>query len=67
MLSSIVRASLSVFAQPMVENLFSVMNSIIDLHSDRAEIDTYSAIMTVKYQLKSAGVTASGKFHRKDI
>ena len=34
------RASLSVFAQPMVENLFSVMNSIIDLHSDRAEIDT---------------------------
>ena len=61
------RASLSVFAQPMVENLFSVMNSIIDLHSDRAEIDTYSAIMTVKYQLKSAGVTASGKFHRKDI
>ena len=61
------RASLSVFAQPMVENLFSVMNSIIDLHSDRAEIDAYSAIMTVKYQLKSVGVTASGKFHRKDI
>ena len=35
--------------------------------SGRTEIDTYSAVMTVKYQLKSAGVTASSKFHRKDI
>ena len=61
------RASLSIFAQPMVQSLFSIMNSIVDSHSDRTEIDTYSAIVTVKYQLNSAGVTASGKFHRKDI
>ena len=61
------RASLSIFAQPMVQSLFSIMNSIVDSHSDRTEIDTCSAIVTVKYQLNSAGVTASGKFHRKDI
>ena len=54
MLSSIVKAS-CIFTRPMVEG------------SGRTEIDTYSAIMTVKYQLKSAGVTASSKFHRKDI
>ena len=51
----------------MVESSFSMMNGIIDPRSGRTEIDTYSAIMTVKYQLKSAGVTASSKFYRKDI
>ena len=55
MLSSIVKASPCIFTRPMVES------------SGRTEIDTYSAIMTVKCQLKSAGVTASSKFHRKDI
>lgn len=67
MLSSIVRAALSIFTGPMVESSFSMMNDIIDSRSGRTEIDTYSAIMTVKYQLKSAGVTASNKFNRKDI
>ena len=43
------------------------MNDFIDSRSVRTEVDTYSAIMTVKYQLKSAGVTASSKFYRKDI
>ena len=39
---------------------------ITDLRSGTTEIDTYRATMTVKYQLKSAGVIASSKFHRKD-
>ena len=43
------------------------MNGIIDSRSGRTEIDTYSGIMTVKYQLKLAGVTASSRFYRKDI
>ena len=66
-LGSVLKASLSIFTGPMVENSFSMMNDIIDSRSGRTEIDTYSAIMTVKYQLKSARVTASSKFHRKDI
>ena len=67
MLSSVVKASLSIFTGPMVESSFSRMNGIIDLRSGRTEIDTYSAIMTVKYQLRSARVTALSKFYRKDI
>ena len=67
MLSSKVRASLSIFTGPMVESLSSMMNNITDLRSGRTEIHTYGDIMTVKYQLKSAGMTASSKFHRKDI
>ena len=66
-LGSVLKASLSIFTGPMVENSFSMMNDIIDSQSGRTEIDTYSVIMTVKYQLKSAGVTASSKFYRKYI
>ena len=66
-LSSIERAFLSIFIRLMVENLFSMINDIIDSRYGRIEINTYSAIMIVKYQLKSAGVIASSKFYRKDI
>ena len=51
-LSSVVKASLTIFTGPMVEISFSMMNDIIDSQSGRTEIDTYSTIMTVKYQLK---------------
>ena len=61
MLSSIVKASLCVFTRPMVEISFSMMNDIVDLCSGRTEIDTYSALMSVKYQLKSAGDTSSAE------
>ena len=66
-LSSLVRASLSIFTGPMVECSFSVMNDIIDSRSGRMEIETYSAIMTTKYFLKSSGKSAATKFKRKDI
>ena len=67
MLSSVVKASLSIFTGLLVESSFSMMNDIIDSWLGRTEIDTYSVIMTVKYQLKSAGVTALSKFYRKEI
>ena len=51
----------------MVEISFSMMNGIIDSWSGITEINTHSVIMTVKNQLKSAGVTALSKFYRKDI
>ena len=66
-MSSVVKASLSIFTGPMVEISFSMMNGIIDSWSGITEINTHSVIMTVKNQLKSAGVTASSKFYRKDI
>ena len=66
-LRSVVKASLSIFTGPMAESSFSMMNDIIDSQSGRTEIDTYSAIMSVKYQLKLAGVTVLSKFYRKDI
>ena len=48
----------------MVECSFSMMNDIIDSRSGRMEIETYSAIMTKKYSLKSSKFL---KFNRKEI
>ena len=48
MLSSIVRASLSIFIGPIVESSFSMMNDIIDLRSGSTEINTYITIITIK-------------------
>ena len=66
-LSSLVRPCLSIFTGPMVECSFSVMNDIIDSRSGRMEIDTYSAIVTTKYNIKSTGKSAAIKCNRKDI
>ena len=43
------------------------MNDIIDSRSGRMEIDTYSAIVTTKYNIKSTGKSAAIKYTRKDI
>ena len=66
-LSSLVRPCLSIFTGPMVECSFSIMNDIIDSRSGRMEIDTYSAIVTTKYNIKSTGKSAAIKYNRKDI
>ena len=66
MLNNVVKGSLSIFTGPTVESSFSTINDI-ESRSGRTEIDICSAIVTVKYQIKSAGVTALSKFYRKDI
>ena len=65
-LSSLVHPCLSIFTEPMVEGSFSMVNDIIDSRSGHMEIETYSAIMTAKYGLKSSK-SAALKFNRKGI
>ena len=43
------------------------MNDIINSRSGRTEIDTYSPIVTTKYNINSAGKSAAIKYNRKDI
>ena len=50
----------------MVECSFSVMNDI-DSRSGLMEIDTYSAIVTTEYNIKSTGKSAAIKYNKKDI
>ena len=64
--SKLVQAYLSCFHGPQVESSFNVMNDVVDNKSGRLNIQTYSAIQTIKYQLKAEEKTAIQYFHKKD-
>lgn len=60
-------AVLSCFHGPQVESSFSLMGEILDPKSSRMKIDTYSAIQTVKYNMKAKETTAQTMFGRSDV
>ena len=65
-------ALLSIFHGPRVESSFSMMGNILDKQSGRMNVDTYSAIQTVKYKVldnpASKNVVKSiSSFKRGDI
>ena len=66
-LSSLVRPCPSIFTGSMIECSFSMTNDIIDSRSRRMEIDTYSAIVTAKFNVKSSKKSAAVKYGRKGI
>jgi len=65
-LSKLVLAVLTCFHGPQVESSFNTMNDVIDERSGRTEIETYSAIQSVKYAMRAKGKTASQLFYRKN-
>ena len=66
-LSSVIKACLSIFSGPQVESSFSMMNDIINKKSGRMLVETYSAIIGTKYNLLASGKTSFALFHRKNI
>ena len=64
-LFQVVKACLSIFSGPHVESSFSLMSNIIDKRSNRMNIDTYNAMMTVKYSLQSK--SSSEIYRRPDV
>lgn len=65
-LCKMVKALLSCFHGAQVESSFSTMNDIIDSKSGNIRTDTYGAMLTVKYCLRSSKKTALQYFHRND-
>ena len=57
---------LSCFHGPRVEGSFNTMGDVIDPKSCRMNVQTYSAIQTVKYGLRAEQKTALKKFTRTD-
>lgn len=49
-----------------MESSFYVMNDVIDNKSGRLNLETYSAIQTIKYRLSADGKTAIQFFQKKD-
>ena len=66
-LSKIVKACLSVFTGPQVEQSFSSMNLIINSKTNRLDIQTYCALQSVRYELKAKHTTALDYYHREDV
>ena len=65
-------AAFTIFHGPRVEGSFSVMGDIMDKKSGRMNVETYSAIQTLKYSLTAKASKFSKKqktiqfFHRED-
>ena len=58
---------ISIFHGPQAEGSFSAMGDIIDVKSCRTDIETYSAIQTVKYGLRARKATAVSFLRKEDI
>ena len=66
-LSKLIKACLSIFTSPHVEQSFSIMNNLINTKTNRLDIETYSAMATTRYQLISKKSRALTQFRRKDV
>ena len=65
-LGCVVKAALSIFTGPRVEQLFSGMNNIIDSTSNRMIVDTFSAIQTITFDLLASKQKSVSKYNRKN-
>ena len=63
----VVKACLSIFTGPQIEQAFSQMNQIITPTSNRLDVQTYSAMISIRFHLKAKKMTSLTWFHRNDI
>lgn len=66
-LSKVVKASLSIFTGPRIEQSFNIMNNVIDDKSNRMKIYTYATIQNVKFNLKAQKSSSLELCHREDV
>ena len=66
-LSKLIKACLSIFTCPHVEQSFSIMNNLINKKTNRLDVETYSAMATTRYQLMSKKSRSLVQFRRKDV
>ena len=65
-LTKMVFALLSCFHGPAVESSFSIMQEIVTKQRSSIQVQSFSAIQTVKYELQASGKTALQYFKRDD-
>ena len=66
-LSSVVKACLSIFCAPAVEQSFSMMNHITTAKTNRLDITTYAAHQGIKYHPLARKISSIEMFRRTDI
>ena len=66
-LGKVVKASLSIFTGPRVEQTFSLMNNTITSTTNRLLTSTFSALQTVKMDLIASKQTSSQRYFRRNF
>ena len=62
-LGKVVKAALSIFTGPRIEQSFSLMNNTITSTTNRLLTDTFSALQTVKMDLIASKQKSSQRYH----
>ena len=63
-LEKVIKACLSIFTGPMIEQSFSAMNNIINKKTNRLNVETFSAIQSIRYDLKSTQQDTFSRYRR---
>ena len=66
-LGKVVRAALSIFTGPRIEQSFSGMNNTITSTTNRLKTETFSAIQTVKMDLIASKEKSISRYHRRNF
>ncbi len=66
-LSKVAKACLSIFTAPRIEQSFSAMKDIINAKTNRLDMQAYSAIQTVRYDLRANNTTTLAQYKREDV
>ena len=61
-LAKVIKAGLCIFHGPQIESSFSIMSDIVDKHAGRMNMETFSAIQTVKHYLLTRSTDALTAF-----
>jgi hypothetical protein len=66
-LSKVIKACLSIITSPVVERNFSVMNNVVTPKTNRFDMVTVNAILSVKGFLKAKKTTSLKLYHRDNV
>ncbi len=61
------KACLSIFTAPRIEQSFSAMKDIINAKTNRLDMQAYSAIQSVRYDLRASNTTTLDMYRREDV
>ena len=65
LLSKLIKAAMSIFSGPMIEQSFSSMNEFLSKKTNRLKAETVAAIQSVRFDLKASKETSFSCYRRK--
>lgn len=67
LLTKLIKAAMSIFSGPMIEQSFSSMNEFLSKKTNRLKPETVAAIQSVRFDLKACKETSFTRYRRKNF